>query len=121
MQVVPPDLPSGVKEHILVVHDESTFYSNDDERKQWVEQGRGFSLKRKNAGGSVNSSKFLSEKIGRVRMTDEQYTRYKQAHPDSNLPQDSGVEMKCGTKYATAITGKTVLGLVHKGSLPHFD
>ena len=48
-------------------------------------------------------------------MTDAEYRAYKTAHPDSDLPQDSGVTMKIGTKYSTAKTGKTILGLSHNG------
>ena len=111
----PPILGPGQKEHVLVVHDESTFYTNDDEKFEWCEEGRGHSLKYKNQGGSCNSSKFLSEKIGRVRMTDAQYAQYKRDNPDGDLPQDSGVEMKCGSKYATSKTDKTLLGISHDG------
>ena len=31
MTVTPPVLGPGQREHVLVVHDESTFYTNDDE------------------------------------------------------------------------------------------
>ena len=115
MTVTPPTLGPGQKEHVLVVHDESTFYTNDDEKYEWCEDGKGHSLKFKNAGGSVNSSRFLSEKSGLVRMTDEQYAKYKQDNPGGRLPQDSGVEMKCGSKYATSNTGKKMLGVEHDG------
>ena len=115
MTVTPPTLAEGQKEHILVVHDESTFYTNDDEKYEWAEDGKGHSLKFKNVGGSVNSSKFLNEKSGRVRMSDEQYAKYKRENPGGQLPQDSGVEMKCGSKYETSKTGKTILGVEHDG------
>lgn len=115
MTVTAPTLAPGQTEHVLVVHDESTFYTNDDEKYEWCEDGKGHSLKFKNDGGSCNSSKFLSEKGGRVRMSDEQYANYKRDNPDGQLPQDSGVEMKCGSKYATSRTGKTLLGVEHDG------
>ena len=113
--VTPPTLHPGQREHVLVVHDESVFYTNDDENVAWVEDGRGHSLKRKNVGGGCNTSAFLSEEIGVLRMTDEQYAAYNAANPDSDLPQDSTVTMKIGTKYATAKTGETLLGLSHNG------
>ena len=37
MTEIPPTLCPGQKEHVLVVHDESTFYTNDDERFEWCE------------------------------------------------------------------------------------
>ena len=113
--ITAPTLAPGQKEHVFVVHNESVFYSNEGENLEWVEEGRGHSLKQKNVGGGVNQSTFLSEEKGCLRMTDEQYLAYKTAHPDSDLPQDSGVTMKIGTKYSTAKTVKTILGLVHNG------
>ena len=98
-----------------MVHDESTFYSGEDESKQWVEAGRGHALKRKNLGGSINSSRFLSEWKGQLRMTDEEFAEYKRVNPQGVLPQDSGIEMRCGTKYSTANGGCPILGQEHDG------
>ena len=96
----PPNLTAGEREHVLVVHDERTFYTNDDKLSVWVEAGKGHALKRKNVGASVNDSKFLSEKRGILRMTDDEYVQHRGDHPDSDLQQDASVIMKCGTKYA---------------------
>ena len=115
MDVTPPTLDPGQKELVLVVHDESTFYSNDGERNSWIEAKRGHAIRYKNLGASCNSSKFLSEKIGILRMTEAQYANYKERNPQSTVPRDSSVEMKCGSKYATALTGEQILGVSHQG------
>ena len=36
-------------------------------------------------------------------------------NPDGDLPQDSGVEIKCDSKYVTSKTVKTLLGISHDG------
>ena len=48
-------------------------------------------------------------------MTDEQYAKYKHDNPGGRLLQDSGVEMKCGSKYVRSNTGKTMLGVEYDG------
>ena len=58
LQEVSPTLANDERERVLVVHDESTFYSNEDENTMWVEKDRPLS----NSVGSVHSSQFLSEK-----------------------------------------------------------
>ena len=39
MKRVPPILTPGEKEHLLVVHDECIFYSNDGKRGTWAKSG----------------------------------------------------------------------------------
>lgn len=115
MVTTPPQLPPGQKELVLVVHDESCMYVNDDEHSQWVEKGKGHALKKKDRGPAINNSVFLSEQTGVVRFTDEQYAEYKRLHPDSDLRKDSTVSMVIGADQATSITGKQLLGVSHKG------
>ena len=111
----PPMLSAGERELVLVVHDESTFHTNDDDPYMYVEEGRSNCLKRKDQGGGINVSAFLSEKCGVVRLTDAELNQLRQRHPDINIAQDSTVKMKIGTKYSTANTGDTLLGLEHSG------
>ena len=114
-QVRAPNLDDGESELVLVAHDECGCHANDDESAMYVEKGRGHALKKKNKGSLLNISLFLSEQCGPLRMTDVQYAQYKQANPDSDLPQTSTVFMKCGAKHATSRTGKKVLGISHDG------
>ena len=41
---VPPVLQPGEREHVLIVHDESTYYANEDESMEWVEEGRALAV-----------------------------------------------------------------------------
>ena len=113
--ITPPRLQPGERELILLVHDECSVHVNDDENAQWVEEGRGHALKRKNKGALMNISLFLDEKGGRLKLSDREYVEFKRANPDSDLPQMTTVYMKCGAKHATSQTGKTVLGVEHDG------
>ena len=112
-EVVTLNLPEGARERVLVVHDESTFHTNDDDPYKYCEEGKASFLKRKDLGGGINVSAFLSEKCGVVRLNDEQWSRLKTTMP--NIPQTSTVKMKIGTKYATAKTGEKLLGISHNG------
>ncbi len=40
MNRICPNLPEGEKERILVVHDESIFYSNNDKCEVWIKDGK---------------------------------------------------------------------------------
>ena len=113
--VTPPTLQPGERELILVVHDECSVHANDDEAAQWVEEGRGHAIKQKSKGALMNISLFLSEKGGRLKLSDREYAEFKRANPDSDLPKMAAVYMKCGAKHATSKTGKTVLGIPHDG------
>ena len=98
---------------MLVVHDESTFHTNDDDPYMYVEEGRTNCLKRKNVGGGINVSAFCSEKEGVVRLTDDQFRDAQRRRP--GIKQDSTIKMKCDTKYATEKTGDTLMGVRHNG------
>jgi len=52
-----PDLPYGAKQHVLVTHDESTFYANDHQRYAWVD-GTERSILPKSPGRSIMISEF---------------------------------------------------------------
>ena len=38
-EVVPAELDVGERKHVLVTHDECTFYSNDTKTEMWLEEG----------------------------------------------------------------------------------
>jgi hypothetical protein len=64
--VVPPVLPSGVKQHVFVTHDESTFYSNDYQKQAWTEEDESYCLP-KSQGRSIMISEFQCSCHGTMR------------------------------------------------------
>jgi len=71
MEKVPPLLTPEEKEHILIVHDECIFYSNDGKCRTWAKSGE-LSLHKKGNGKSIMVSEFLTEACGRLKLTAEQ-------------------------------------------------
>ncbi|CAJ0745412.1 1357_t:CDS:2 [Entrophospora sp. SA101] len=63
--IIWPALDLYEKIHILVTHDESTFYANDGIKKFWGPQGEQ-PLRPKSQGASLHISEFLCETIGRL-------------------------------------------------------
>src|SRR5438128_3678698 len=64
MKRIAPILNLGEKEHILVVHDECIFYSNDGKRGAWAKSGD-YHCAKKGNGKSIMVSEFLTEACGR--------------------------------------------------------
>ena len=65
-----PNLPEGQKRHVLVVHDESLFYSNDGVSSAWVHPKHP-PLRKKGKGKCIMISEFLCECHGRLSWTTE--------------------------------------------------
>ena len=63
--VEPPELSQGEKRHVLVVHDESLFYSNDGVSSMWVHPKHP-PLRKKGKGRCIMLSEFLCECHGRL-------------------------------------------------------
>ena len=82
-------LTSEEKEHILIVHDECIFYSNDGKRGIWAKSDE-LSLCKKGNGKSIMVSEFLTEACGRLKLTAEQIENY----PD--VPEEARVYLKLG-------------------------
>ncbi|OAD70636.1 hypothetical protein PHYBLDRAFT_69527 [Phycomyces blakesleeanus NRRL 1555(-)] len=61
-----PQLPEGVKQHVFVTHDESTFYANDYQKYAWVEDGESYCLP-KSEGRSIMISEFQCPCHGTMR------------------------------------------------------
>ncbi|OAD78027.1 hypothetical protein PHYBLDRAFT_108288 [Phycomyces blakesleeanus NRRL 1555(-)] len=61
-----PQLPEGVKQHVFVTHDESTFYANDYQKYAWVEGGESYCLP-KSEGRSIVISEFQCPCHGTMR------------------------------------------------------
>lgn len=56
-EVVPAKLQIWDHKHVLVTHDECTFYSNDSKLSMWMEEGE--SIIKKKGQGEVTQSRFL--------------------------------------------------------------
>jgi len=62
-----PELENGEKEHVLVVHDESLFYSNDGDSPMWIHPKHP-PLRKKGKGRCIMISEFLCECHGRMEV-----------------------------------------------------
>ncbi|CAJ0750743.1 4223_t:CDS:2 [Entrophospora sp. SA101] len=85
--IIWPALDLYEKIHILVTHDESTFYANDGIKKFWGPQGEQ-PLRPKSQGASLHISEFLCETIGRLCL--EEYNKYGKGDGDMDF-ETSGV------------------------------
>nr|CAG8669054.1 15509_t:CDS:1 [Entrophospora candida] len=75
MERISPILTPGVKEHLVVVHDECIFYSNDGECGTWAKSGE-LPLCKKGNGKSIMVSEFLTEACGGLKPTAMQIEDY---------------------------------------------
>ena len=75
MNWICPNLPEGEKERILIVHDESIFYSNDGKREAWIKDEK-IPLWKKGNGRSIMVSEFLTEINGCLRLQQEDIEKY---------------------------------------------
>src|SRR6266496_4282567 len=66
-----PILNENEKRHILITHDESTFYANDGKKTFWGPAGHQ-PLRKKGAGLSLHVSDFLTEVDGRLKFEEEE-------------------------------------------------
>lgn len=63
---IPPTLSIGIKQHVFVTHDESTFYANDHQQYAWLEKTESFILP-KSQGRSIMISEFHCPCHGTMR------------------------------------------------------
>jgi|1185.fasta_scaffold26246_2 hypothetical protein len=80
-----PNLKEGEKIHIVVTQDETTFQSNDDEKFGWRPKNEQ-PLRKKGQGKTMHVSDFLTETIGRLKLSDEQ-----KLEVGENFPHDAQV------------------------------
>ena len=66
-----PELGEGEKIHVVVTQDEKTFQSNDDQKSGWRPKNEQ-PLRKKGQGRTMHVSDFLTETIGRLKLSDEQ-------------------------------------------------
>ena len=75
MDEVTPPAKTDLPERVLVVHDETVAHQNDDEGRSYQELGGSASLNQKGNGAGYHVSGFLSEDVGRMTITKEQWAR----------------------------------------------
>lgn len=80
MELIPPVLAPGEKEHVLLPQDESIVSTNEGLRRQWL-QGNQQPLKKKGNGRPIHVSDWISERTGHLALSDEQIAA------QANLPE----------------------------------
>jgi hypothetical protein len=85
-----PELNEFEHLHILVTHDESTFDSNDGRREGWHPRNEQ-PLRKKSRGRSIHVSEFLTETIGRLKLSNEQIEAF-----GNSIPHEACVIMYPG-------------------------
>ena len=87
---IDPELSEFEHLHIIVTHDESTFDSNDGRREGWHPRNEQ-PLKKKSHGRSIHVSEFLTETIGRLKLSNEQIEAF-----GNSIPHEACVIMYPG-------------------------
>ena len=87
---IDPELSEFEHLHIIVTHDESTFDSNDGRREGWHPRNEQ-PLKKKSRGRSIHVSEFLTETIGRLKLSNEQIEAF-----GNSIPHEACVIMYPG-------------------------
>lgn len=83
----------GQKRLVIIDHDESTFYANEDESKAWGEEGSHF-IKPKGKGSSIMVSDFIEELDGPLRLSDQDHAIHQPSHP--GLVQEARTLLETG-------------------------
>ena len=81
---IPPKLQPREKEHVLVVQDETVFHTNEYRRRSWLAQDQQ-PIWKKGGGRAIHVSDFISETIGRIKLTPEQISDQLQRSPELRL------------------------------------
>lgn len=81
----PPVLRPGEKEHVLVMQDESIFHTNESRRRAWLAQDQQ-QIRSKGNGRAIHVSDFITETIGRLRLSNEQIADQLNLPEDQRLP-----------------------------------
>ena len=71
LEHIPPTLSPGEKEHVLIMQDETIFYTNEYRRHTWLMQDQQL-IRMKGAGCVVHISDFICETIGQLKLSDKQ-------------------------------------------------
>jgi hypothetical protein len=82
---IPPMLNPGEKEHVLVMQDKSIFHTNEYRRRSWLAQDQQ-PIWKKGHGRAVHVSDFISETIGRIKLSDDQIADQLKLPDKQHLP-----------------------------------
>src|SRR6266849_2461683 len=82
----PPTLNPGEKEHILIMQDESVFHTNEYHRQSWLAEDQQ-PIRKKGHGRVVHVSDFISETIGRLKLSDNQIADQLELPDEQRLPE----------------------------------
>src|SRR6266851_2282473 len=81
----PPVLRPGDKEHVLLMQDESIFHTNKSRWRAWLAQDQQL-IRLKGNRRAIHVSDFISETIGRLKLSDEQITEQLNRPEGHHLP-----------------------------------
>lgn len=114
MNRVDPLLESDARLHVLVTHDELIFYANDSQHHGWHPVGEQ-PLRKKGRGRSLHVSEFLTETIGRLRLTEAQQ------HAFPGLVAEACVIIEPGTNHDGWWTAEQLIQQVVERAIPIFE
>jgi hypothetical protein len=81
---IPPTLQAGEKEHVLIMQDETIFHTNEYRRRMWLSQDQQ-PIRKKGNGRAIHVSDFISETIGRIRLSNQQIADQLQLPAENRL------------------------------------
>ena len=84
LELTPPVLAPGEKEHVLVPQDECINHMNDGQHHQWL-QGKQQPIKMKGNGRGVHICGWISKQTGHLRLSEEQIATQAKLLPDQQL------------------------------------
>ena len=84
LERIPPALPLGDKEHVLIVQDETVFHTNEYRRRGWFADDQQ-PIRKKGGGRAIHVSDFICETIGRIKLSEEQICEQLELSPEHRL------------------------------------
>jgi len=85
LDCIPPMLPPGIKEHVLVFQDESIFHTNEYHWWLWLAEDHQ-PIQKKGNGWVVHVSNFISETIRRIKLSEDQVAEQLTLPAELHLP-----------------------------------
>lgn len=84
LECIPPALPLGRKEHVLIVQDETIFYTNEYRQCTWTADGQE-PIWKKGGRHAIHVSDFICKTIGHIRLSEEQVQEQLWTSPEQHL------------------------------------
>lgn len=85
LERIPPILLPGEREHVVMFQDESAFHTNEYRRREWLAKNQQ-AIRKKGNGRVVHVSDFISETIGRIKLSDDQIADQLTKPAEDRLP-----------------------------------